>query len=121
VATAAVTLGVSKKWVDNVLSHHRVPGVVQKTQGIVRRVSPAGLLALEVALGLVRAFRMPVASALELGGQLIAVAGAQIELPGMPAFRISANLSAVAAALDLRLERAVETTPTPKRGRPRSK
>ena len=49
VAASAFTLGVNTKWLDNVLSHHRVDGVFQQRQGISRRLTPAALLTLEIA------------------------------------------------------------------------
>jgi hypothetical protein len=58
--------GRNRKWVDNVLSHHRVAGVHQARQGILRRVTPAGLLNLEIALSLGRVLGVPIARALDI-------------------------------------------------------
>jgi hypothetical protein len=121
VATTAVTLGVSKKWVDNVLSHHRVPGVLQQKQGIARRVTPAGLLALEIGVCLGRAFAIPIAQALEIANQLMEAKGDTIQLPSIPSIRVVADIETITSELNTRLERAVEMTPNPKRGRPRRK
>jgi hypothetical protein len=121
VAATAVTLGVSKKWVDNVLSHHRVNGVHQTRQGILRRVTPAGLLTLEIALTLGRALGIPIAPALDISHRLISARGEEIQLPGSPAITLRADLDAMARGLNPRLERALEMTPIPKRGRPRYK
>ena len=44
VGTAALALDVPTKWLDNVLSHHSVPGVVQERQGVSRKVSLEGVL-----------------------------------------------------------------------------
>jgi hypothetical protein len=121
VATTAVTLGVSTKWVDNVLSHHRVPGVLQQKQGIARRVTPAGLLALEIGVSLGRALAIPIAQALEIANQLIETKGSVIQLPSTPFIRVVADVEAITGELNTRLERAVEITPNPRRGRPRRK
>ena len=121
VATTAVTLGVSRKWVDNVLSHHRVPGVLQQKQGIARRVTPAGLLALEIGASLGRALAIPIAQALEIATQLIEAKGGVIQLPSAPSIRFIADVEAITGELNTRLERAVEMTPNPRRGRPRRK
>ncbi len=121
VATAAATLGVNRKWVDNVLSHHRVPGVLQQKQGIARRVTPNGLLALEIGASLGRALAIPIAQALEIAGQLIEARGGEIQLPSTSFIRVFADIEAIAGELNIRLERAVEMTPNPKRGRPRRK
>jgi hypothetical protein len=121
VATTAVTLGVSRKWVDNVLSHYRVPGVLQQKQGIARRVTPAGLLALEIGLSLGRAFAIPIAQALEIANQLIETKGGVIQLPSTPFIRVVADIEGIMGELNTRLERAIEMTPNPRRGRPRRK
>lgn len=121
VAATAVTLGVSKKWVDNVLSHHRVSGVHQARQGILRRVTPDGLLILEIALSLGRALGVPIAQALDISGDLISAKGREIQLPGSPSITLRADVDMVARALNHRLEHALEMTPIPKRGRPRYK
>jgi hypothetical protein len=118
VAATAVTLGVSKKWVDNVLSHHRVLGVHQARQGILRRVTPAGLLNLELALTLGRDLRVPIARALEISNDLIAAKGEEVQLAGSSSIRLRADVEAIARALNNRLEHALEMTPVPKRGRP---
>ena len=121
VAATAVTLGVSKKWVDNVLSHHQVDGVLQKKQGIARRVTPAGLLTLEIALHLGRSLGVPISRALDLAGRLIAAQGREVSLGEEPTLRARLDIQAFASALSSRVERALEITPTPWRGRPRYK
>jgi len=121
VAATAVTLGVSKKWVDNVLSHHQVPGVLQEKQGIIRRVTPAGLLTLEIAASLVRALSLPIAQALEIAARLIAARGTEIRLPDALSIRINADVKTITHELNTRLEKAIEISPTPRRGRPRRK
>lgn len=121
VAASAVTLGVSAKWLDNVLSHHRVAGVFQQRQGISRRVTPAALLALEIAARLGRAFAIPFGPALEIATHLIQTNGKGIEILEVSSIRVIANIDTIASELNVRLERAVEMSPTPKRGRPRQK
>ena len=118
VAATAIALGVSKKWVDNVLSHHRIPGVLQKRQGISRRVTPEALLRLEVVGILTTALDIPILRALNLANRLINEQGKGIELPESPHVRLSADISAIATALDSRLEQALEISPNPRRGRP---
>lgn len=121
VGTTAVTLRVSKKWVDNVLSHHRVAGVLQVKQGIARRVTPRGLLTLDIAISLVRGAAIPIAEALELANRLIEAGGAPVQLRGELSIQILADVHAITGELDSRLERAIEMSPTPRRGRPTRK
>ena len=121
VAATAVTLGVSRKWVDNVLSHHRVNGVHQARQGILRRVTPSGLLNLEIALGLGRALGIPIARALDISNDLMVARGGEIQLSGPPSITLRVDVDTMERALNARLEHALEMTPIPRRGRPRSK
>jgi len=121
VAATAVTLGVSRKWVDNVLSHHRVDGVHQARQGILRRVTPTGLLNLEIALGLGRVLGIPIARALDISNDLMAARGGEIQLSGPPLITLRVDVDTMERALNARLEHALEMTPIPRRGRPRYK
>jgi len=118
VAATAVALGVNFKWVDNVLSHHQVPGVLQQRQGVTRRVTPPALLVLDVALKLVRSLALPLPRALETAHRLIAAREGGIQLPGVTSIHLRADVKALADDLSIRLERAVEISPTPRRGRP---
>lgn len=121
VAATAVALGVSSKWVDNVLSHHRVPGVEQAKQGVTRRVTPSALLTLDIGLRLVRALGLPLPQALETSRRLIDAGEGGIALSGAKSIQITADVTALTNDLNARLERAVEMSPTPRRGRPRRK
>ena len=121
VTATAVTLGVTRKWVDNVLSHHRVTGVHQARQGILRRVTPAGLLNLEIALSLGRSLGVPIARALDISNDLMAARGGEIQLAGPLSITLRVDVETLERALNARLERALEMTPVPRRGRPRYK
>lgn len=119
VAATAVTLGVTRKWIDNVLSHHSVEGVLHAKQGIQRQVTPIGLLSLEIALGLGRSMNIPIGRALEMSSRLISAKGEEVAFGS--AIRLRADVESISRQLDYRLERALEMTPIPKRGRPRYK
>jgi hypothetical protein len=119
VGATAVTLGVTRKWIDNVLSHHHVDGVLHAKQGIQRQVTPAGLLTLEIALGLGRSMDVPIGRALEMSKRLIAADGGEVTFG--TTLKLRADVESIAYQLELRLERALEMTPIPKRGRPRYK
>jgi len=121
VAATAVTLGVTRKWVDNVLSHHRVDGVHQARQGILRRVTPSGLLNLEIALGLGRVLGIPIARALDISNDLMVARGGEIQLSGPSSITLRVDVDTMERALNARLEHALEMTPIPRRGRLRSK
>ena len=119
IAATAVTLGVTRKWIDNVLSHHRVEGVLHAKQGIQRQVTPIGLLTLEIALGLGRSMNVPIGRALEMSNRLIAAKGGEVAFA--PSLTLQADVESVSRQLDDRLEHALEITPIPRRGRPRYK
>ncbi len=118
VAATAVTLGVPKKWIDNVLSHYQVEGVVQAKQGIVRRVTPAGLLILEIAFHLHRTLEVPIKTALSVAAQIKSSEGGEVAISEDPSIRLRIDIYRLTRSLGTRLNRALEITPTPRRGRP---
>jgi hypothetical protein len=103
------------KWIDNALSHNKVPGVHQQRQGIARRLTVDGLLILAVASILVRELGAPLAVALQIAQLLILNEGHYAVTPGV---RIEVDLNNLRTNLLARLESAVEIAPVPKRGRP---
>jgi len=115
VATAALALGTSAKWIDNALSHHTVRGVVQERQGISRRLTVDGLLILSIALLLTAELGTRVANALLIADQLVANGGRLQPLHGL---KIELDLETFRNQLLSRLEQAVEVAPLPRRGRP---
>lgn len=122
VAIAALALGIEHKWLDNLLSQHRVQGVTQSRQGVQRRLPPAALTVIATVYHLNRELRVPVATALQLAHGLW----------GAPAGSDSSDVATVQAGeLELRLSRAavrdriaaavaeaLEVAPRTKRGRP---
>ena len=117
VKIAALTLGVPLKWVDNVLSHHDIPGVVSERQGVERAISDLGIRTLELIRIVSR----------ELGASIpraVAIATAAV---GNPDTTFSTSSGAVlrfsSDAIDRRIRErlmdAIEATPRLKRGRPR--
>jgi hypothetical protein len=116
VATAALTLGTSVKWLDNVLSHNRVSGIARERQGVSRRLTIEGLVALALAVLLVRELGLPIAKAIMVAENLAKNEGRYGASPGLI---LTLDLSSFRADLLERLENAVEIAPVPKRGRPR--
>lgn len=120
VAASAVTLRVSAKWLDNVLSHHAVSGVHRTRQGVQRLLPPSALIQLEIALVLTRTLGTPLGIAIPLAAR-IHQAGGTISIPGPPPMSVTLDLPTLVSRLDRRLADAVESAPNPKRGRPRAK
>ena len=118
VATAALALQVSTKWLDNTLSHCSVQGVSQTRQGVARKLPIEALTILAVALSFIRDLSTPVAAAIDLAVQLTR-SGGQIAL--RDGITIELDIQRVTAALLERLEHAVEIAPLPRRGRPTQK
>jgi hypothetical protein len=117
VATAAITLNVSRKWLDNALSHNRIEGVVQARQGISRKLSPHAVLTLHIALRLVEHLEMPLKRALTLADEL-ARSGESGGRTWRSGLSITLDLDLATQEINHRLAQAVEITPLPRRGRP---
>lgn len=115
IATAALTLKVPAKWLDNTLSHIRVPGVQQKRQGVARRITIDGMVILGIAALLIDQLSMPLATAIGIAKEL-AGGGGEYTTPAGVGIRL--NLERLKSTLLVRLENAVEIAPLPKRGRP---
>lgn len=117
VATVAIALNVTQKWLDNTLSHLRIDGVIQTRQGVSRKLSPHAVLTLHIALQLVEHLEMPLRKALALANELARPpqAGSYALSQGLS---ITLDLNHSVAEITRRLARAVEITPLPRRGRP---
>jgi hypothetical protein len=116
-AVVALTLGVPFKWVDNLLSRHRIPGVDQATQGITRRLSPAAVVRIRVIRVLSEELGVPLPRAVELAERLAASGLDTIEL-GDSAGALRIDFEAVERWIAERLADAVESAPRRRRGRP---
>jgi hypothetical protein len=114
IATAALALGVSGKWIDNVLSHNKVPGIRQERQGIARRLSVEGLLVLAVTTLLIDQLGLPTAKAIIVAEEIVKGSGRYLA----GELSIEIDLTMFQATLLEKLESAVEIAPIPRRGRP---
>lgn len=115
VATAALALGMPAKWVDNILSHNKVPGIRQERQGIARRLSIEGILVLAITTLLVDELGLPTAKAIIIAEGIMKSSGRYLAQRGLS---VQIDLPAFEASLIERLESAVEIAPIPRRGRP---
>lgn len=115
VATAAVTLQMPPKWIDNVLSHHSINGVAKSRQGVARRLTPQALLSLEIAIRLSEALSIPTARALQLAHELLQEPSGSRAGKGIT---LALDLESIKSDLGERLAHAVEIAPLPRRGRP---
>ncbi len=101
---------------DNLLSHHDVPGCIGGRQGLARRVSDLGVLAIAAVRLLSSDLGISVSHAVVLVregasgsglGVLRTAGGVRVELP-----------SRFAAEIQERLADALQAAPRPPRGRP---
>jgi hypothetical protein len=115
VATAALAIGMPIKWIDNILSHHKVLGIRQERQGVARRLSVEGLLVLALTALLIHELGLPTTKALIVANGILRGNG---KYSGAQGVRIELDLAAFQSGLLERLEHAVEVAPIPRRGRP---
>jgi len=115
IATAALTLGIPAKWLDNTLSHIKIPGVRQEKQGVARRITIDGLLILSIAALLIDQLGLSLSRAVKIA-ETLAANGGLYASPGGVGVRL--DIDGLRSKLLERLEHAVEVTPIPKRGRP---
>jgi hypothetical protein len=115
IATAALTLEMPVKWLDNTLSHIKILGVRQEKQGIARRITIDGLLVLSITVLLINELGFSLSRAAKMAETLANNNGVYTSPGGVG---IHLNLEALKFKLLERLEHAVEVAPIPKRGRP---
>lgn len=115
VATAAVTLKMPAKWVDNVLSQHHIEGVVRRRQGVARRLTVNAILTLDVAIRLSRTLGASMSSSLHLAARMLS---GEARLEAGEGIAISIDRSRLHEEIMDRLAHAVEIAPSPRRGRP---
>jgi len=115
IATAALTLEVPGKWLDNTLSHIKIPGVRQEKQGVARHVTIDGLLVLSIVALLIDELGVSLSNAAKVAEALANNNGLYTSSGGV---EIRLDLEGLRIKLLERLEHAVEVAPVPKRGRP---
>lgn len=115
-ATAAAALDVSPKWLDNLLSHNQLQGFPKESQGVARRLPLTALLVISLAREFIDTTGLSAPAALRLAARLLNSRGQNATIS--PLFTIAVNTDALQNTLLHKLARAVETAPTPRRGRP---
>ena len=108
------------KWVDNLLSHHSLPGVTGGRQGVSREVSATGLAAIEIVRMLSQELGIRQSSAAQIASSALATHDRDEARVAIGGVVIAIPLAEVEARLRTRLLEAVESTPRISRGRPRT-
>lgn len=132
-ATVATALGTSLKWLDNLLSHNKIDGVISGRQGVRRRLSTDAVRTVVLARELIEHVGLPAPAAVRLAESVLSsqavdprdgttngtTNGTRRQLS--PALFIEIDLAALDREVRAGLAHAVEITPHPLRGRPRSR
>ncbi len=115
-ATTASALGVTPKWLDNLLSHNNLAGLPQESQGVARRLSISVITQLALAKELIDQLGVPSPAALAIAARALQEPPGECYLS--PHLRLSLDIASLKSQVLDRLTHAVETAPTPRRGRP---
>jgi hypothetical protein len=121
VAMTSLAIDAPIKWTDNLLSQHRVAEVVVARRGVARRVPHSALVHLALTRVLHVDVGLSVRDALELAQQLLAAHEAGTAEVRRGPLRILCDRAALERSLERRLRDALESAPSPRRGRPRAR
>lgn len=113
---ARFAANADQKWVDNLLSHHDVPGVEGARQGLARRISDVGVYHIALIRALTRDAGINTASAVSLSVRLLEPSVTSVPIVAGLEFRL--DRAAFTRRLDAAIAEAVESVAPARRGRP---
>ena len=116
IAAAALAIGAPRKWTDNILSQHDIPDVLSVRQGVPRRITYLALVRLAVIRQLNTELGIGVGDAIQIAARLLDSGQKSVLEVGQ--LRLGIDHVALRQAVDARLAMAMESAPSPKRGRP---
>lgn len=119
VAVASLAIDAPLKWTDNVLSQYDVPDVVSARRGVSRRVAYSAVFRLAVVRELHLGLGIGVADALAMAARLLDPDSGGLHSAGALSVRV--DLALIERRLGQRLADALESAPSPRRGRPRAR
>ncbi|MEP6491597.1 MAG: hypothetical protein ABJF01_02885 [bacterium] len=105
-----------RKWVDNLLSHFKIPGVECAQRGIPRRISASGVHHVALIRHLTQQLGLGVGGAVALAGKLLDGADAELALP--VGLELRFDQAAFEQDVDRRIHASVESVTPARRGRP---
>jgi hypothetical protein len=115
----ALTLDCPIKWVDNLLSHHVIPGVSRSRQGVQRRVTDEGLLAIELTRMLTSELGVPISKATAIARATLQNRSAsRLRFVTESGIDIVFPIEAIEVRLRQRIVQAIESVASIPRGRP---
>ena len=116
--TALIT-GASAKWLDNLMSRHHLVGVERQRQGIERRISDDGLLAIELCRILNVELGVSLRRAVAIANDCMRSSDvAQLRHTTSSGLTLQLPVASTRARLRDRTMEAVEMVATARRGRP---
>jgi len=121
IRAVALAIEAPTKWLDNLLSHHAVPGVQRSTRGVERRISLNSLAVIAVVRILSQELDIAQARAVELALGLDAATSGTQRIRFSSGISVEVPIDTILARTRARLGDALEATSHIRRGRPRSK
>lgn len=118
IATTAFVVRSPRKWVDNVASHHTLPGVESSGRGTRREFSFEALLLLAVIRLLIDELELPLRRAVDIANLVCGSHEGTVTFPSGVVFTL--NRDTLAEEVRQRLLEAAESVPRIRRGRPAS-
>lgn len=116
VAVSSLAIDAPQKWLDNLLSHFPIPDVDSKRRGVSRRIPHSALIRLALTRDLHFALGIGVRDALVLAGEILESDSGTVSCGGH--LRVTCDRLLLEQHVDRRLRDALESAPTPRRGRP---
>lgn len=104
------------KWIDNLLSHHQIPGVDSGRQGSARRISVSGIEYIALVRLLTSELRLSVSVAAALAARLIAIDSEPLPLGSGLQLRL--DLAEFRRRVHQSIDDGVESVTPARRGRP---
>ena len=114
----ALTLDVSLKWVDNLLTRTVLQGVSKARQGIERRITDDGVLAIEICRLLCFDLGIPISRAAEIANAAVDIGSPHFDYVSSGGLSLRISLDTMRARLRSRLADAIQSLPRTRRGRP---
>lgn len=115
-ATTAFAAGAPRKWLDNLTSHHDLPGVQSRKRGVSREFSFDAVVLVSLIRALTDDLCLPVWRAVDIAVAMSGDSQGTLVLPGGVSVRI--DTADLARRAQQRLLEAAESVPRIRRGRP---
>jgi hypothetical protein len=116
---AQYVANADRKWVDNLLSHFRIPGVEKAERGVARRIATNGIYHIALVRQLTQRLDLGVSAAVSIAAHLLAEPVEQLSLP--VGLELRFDRDTFQNDVNGRIADAVESVTPARRGRPRQR